>query len=339
MNRPAVEEFLQGQLGRRGPSSTARARRWKYLTWASIARYRGRADVRPLREQAGHALGARVLQAAAVAVHAHRHLGFLGGDAELGEQPQQVRVGAVVVHQERRVEPGDLPVRHGDVVGVRVPTQPVVGLEELHIELPLQQVGRGEAGHPAADHGDGRARGVARCHRAPLAARPRPTMVDGGPVGVAYWSFGAGRRSGLVSDHAESGRWYVMTTGPRLHQITARSRVILRAWRPMPALGRYSIVEPCQQTPRPSSRRPSASIPGAGTASTGTPVRCSTWPPSSPGRPARRRSVTSAPPPGTTPPGSPASTRRWPTGSGPATSSCSPCPMSMTFAGTCSTRT
>ena len=107
-----------------------------------------------MREQPRHSLCARVFQPAAVAAHAHRHLGFLGGDAEFAEQPQQVRVGPLVVDQKARVEPGEASRCQCDVVGVGVPAEPVVGLEQLHVEAALQQVGGGQAGHPAADHGD-----------------------------------------------------------------------------------------------------------------------------------------------------------------------------------------
>ena len=52
--------------------------------------------------------------------------------------------------------PATCPFVMRDVVGVGVTAEPVVGLEQLHVELPLQQVGGGQTGHPAAHDGDGR---------------------------------------------------------------------------------------------------------------------------------------------------------------------------------------
>ena len=51
-----------------------------------------------------HPARARVLEAAALAAHAEGHVALLRADAELGEQPQQGGVGALVVDDEARVE-------------------------------------------------------------------------------------------------------------------------------------------------------------------------------------------------------------------------------------------
>ena len=126
-----VEELAQ----RRSSSAVARpasARgraRWKRGISASIRRYAGRARLRRGREQAGGAERAGPLQAGRVVADGHRHLGVLGGDAELGEHPQQGRVGPLVVHDEAGVD-GQHAVGAGDVVGVGVAAEPVVGLEE-----------------------------------------------------------------------------------------------------------------------------------------------------------------------------------------------------------------
>ncbi len=90
----------------------------------------------------------------AVVAHRHRHVGVPRRDAELGEQPAQRRVGPVVVDEERRVDSDDVPVAVVDVVGVCVPAQSNVCLEQRHPVARRQHVGRGEAGDPAADDGD-----------------------------------------------------------------------------------------------------------------------------------------------------------------------------------------
>ena len=118
---------------------------------------------------------AGVLGAGGLVADAHRHLGVAGLHAELGEQPAQQRVGAVVVHDEAAVD-AQVAVegRHG--VGVRVAAEPRLGLEQGDPVGPAQHVGRGEPRDAGADHGDplraagGHARGE-RCH-----ARHRRTV-------------------------------------------------------------------------------------------------------------------------------------------------------------------
>jgi len=89
-----------------------------------VARARGGAG----GEQAADAAGTGILQAATVAVARHAHVGVLGGDAELAEQAQQCRVGALVVHDEAGVDGERGAAAAGDFVGVGVPAEPGVGL-------------------------------------------------------------------------------------------------------------------------------------------------------------------------------------------------------------------
>ncbi|KAB7760846.1 hypothetical protein MMUC44124_05905 [Mycolicibacterium mucogenicum DSM 44124] len=83
-------------------------------------------------EQARQPLRAGVLQAAAFAADRHRHVGFLGPDTEFGEQPQQRRIGAVVVHDEAGVDADDggAAAAGRQLMGVRVATAPRLCLEQ-----------------------------------------------------------------------------------------------------------------------------------------------------------------------------------------------------------------
>lgn len=107
----------------------------------------------PAAEQSGRTPGARVLQAAAVAPYGHAHLGVLGGDAELVEEPEQVRVGALVVHDESAVHEDRAAVAGGQFVGVGVAAQAVVRLVEHHVVRALQHVGGGQSRHSRTHHG------------------------------------------------------------------------------------------------------------------------------------------------------------------------------------------
>ena len=109
-----------------------------------------------LGEQARDPAGAGVLQTAALAGDRHAHLGRLRGDAELAEQPQQVGVGLLVVHDEPTVDRHRPPGGAGDVVGVGVAPQAIVGLEEGDVVCPLQQVRGGQPSNSGADDGGGR---------------------------------------------------------------------------------------------------------------------------------------------------------------------------------------
>ena len=76
-----------------------------------------------------------------VVAHGHRHVGFAGRDAEFAEQAAQRRVGAVVVHQERRVDGDGFAVLvELNLVGVGVPAEPGVGLVEGHVIAHRQDI-------------------------------------------------------------------------------------------------------------------------------------------------------------------------------------------------------
>ena len=102
------------------------------------------AEVGRRREEPRAAQRAGPLQVAVVVLDRHRHLGRLGGHAELGEQPQHHRVGARVVHDEAGVDlqGAGLPVdRLGHVVRVGVAAEPVVGLVEGDVGRARGDVG------------------------------------------------------------------------------------------------------------------------------------------------------------------------------------------------------
>ena len=106
-------------------------------------------------EQAAPAQRAGPLQAGPVVADRHRHLGLLGRDPELGEQAEQHRVGAAVVHDEAGVDRVSPSARRGllDEVGVGVAAEPVVGLVEGDVRGPGRDVRRGQPGDAGADHG------------------------------------------------------------------------------------------------------------------------------------------------------------------------------------------
>ena len=94
-----------------------------------------------------------VLQAAAVAADAHGHVRILGFHPELGKEPDEGGVRAVVVHDEARVHSQSRRrLRH--VVGMCVPAGPGVSLEEGDAIAPAEDVGGGQARDPTADDGD-----------------------------------------------------------------------------------------------------------------------------------------------------------------------------------------
>ena len=96
----------------------------------------------------------RVLEPTPLAPHRHAHVGGLRLHLQLGEEPEQIRVGAVVVHDEPGVDRDHAVVGREHVVGVRVAPETVLGLVERHVALPLQQVRGSEARHSRADHRD-----------------------------------------------------------------------------------------------------------------------------------------------------------------------------------------
>ena len=105
-------------------------------------------------EEAARAEGAGVLEAGGVVAHRERHLGLLGGDAELGEQPEQGRVRALVVDDESGVDGQRRAGTTVDEVRVGMAAEPVVGLEERDVRGTGGDVGSGQAGHAAADDGN-----------------------------------------------------------------------------------------------------------------------------------------------------------------------------------------
>ena len=115
-------------------------------------------QVAPGREDTAGAERAGPLETGGVVADRHRHVGLLRRHAELGEEPEQGRVGAPVVHDEAGVDrqPAKALLHH---VGVGVPAEPVVGLEERDVTGPRGDVRRGQAGDAGADD----------CH-APLAS-------------------------------------------------------------------------------------------------------------------------------------------------------------------------
>ena len=111
---------------------------------------RRRDQIPPLGEEPVGAAAA-VLEPGPSARHGERHVRVAGGHAELGEQPHEIRIRAVVVHEEPRVE------RHGarralNQHGVRVAAQPALLFEEVHAMLAAQEVRGGQSGNARADH-------------------------------------------------------------------------------------------------------------------------------------------------------------------------------------------
>ena len=111
------------------------------------------ARVPQVGEHAAEPARTRVLQTAAVAAHGHAHVGGLRLDPELVEQPEQVRVRAVVVDDEPAVDREHALVGREHVVRVRVAAQPRLGLVERDVVVALQDVGGGESGDARADDG------------------------------------------------------------------------------------------------------------------------------------------------------------------------------------------
>ena len=94
------------------------------------------------------------LDAAALVVDAHAHLGRARLNTELAEQPPQVRIRTVVVDDEPGVDREHVAGGIGDVVGVGMPTETIVGFVERHLVLLREHVGRGQTGDTGADDGD-----------------------------------------------------------------------------------------------------------------------------------------------------------------------------------------
>ncbi len=109
-------------------------------------------EVAPLREQRIQA-GAVVFQAARLVTHREAHAALLGGDAKFREQPDEIRVGAVVEDDESCVH---LPAPAGllDGVCVRVAAEVARRLVERDVVLAVQSVRGDVAGDATADDCD-----------------------------------------------------------------------------------------------------------------------------------------------------------------------------------------
>jgi hypothetical protein len=109
-------------------------------------------DPAPLREDAPDTAAADVRQPTAVAPDAHAHLGRPDRHVELVEEAPQQRVGAVVEHDETRVDAGVLAAdRH--LVGVGVTAETVLAFEDRDVVSAREQVGGRQPGHAGTDHG------------------------------------------------------------------------------------------------------------------------------------------------------------------------------------------
>ena len=118
--------------------------------------------------------GAGPLQVGVVVADRHRHLRLLRGHAELGEDPQQRRVGASVVDDEAGVDaqPGAGGV--DDVVGVGVPAEAVVGL----VDRDRRGAGGDVGGHQAGDAGAHDRDGARRVRGTHQASKTKTTAVS-----------------------------------------------------------------------------------------------------------------------------------------------------------------
>ena len=116
-----------------------------------------------LGEYAAYPAAAGILQPAPLAADAHAHLGGTHLDVQLAEELAQPGVGHVVVDDEPAVDRVLTAIRVRDVVGVRVTAEPVLRLKDGDVMGAGEQVRRGQAGDPGADHGHGRPPCVRGC--------------------------------------------------------------------------------------------------------------------------------------------------------------------------------
>ncbi len=107
----------------------------------------------PGNDAAGTGPGAGVFEAAAVTADGHAHFRILGFDAQFGEDPQQRRVGPLVVDNEAGVHGQGRAVALGHVVGVGMAAQTGVRFEEGHPVPPVQHVRCGQPRDTTADDG------------------------------------------------------------------------------------------------------------------------------------------------------------------------------------------
>ena len=153
---PSVEEGAQ-RLIARGPCRLVEQRARPPVEARHLGQHpeeAGAAQVPPGREQSAQAERAGVLQAGRLVAHRHRHLRRLRADADLGEEAQQRRVGALVVDDEAGVDGEDTAVRVGDVVGVGVAAEPGVGLVERDVGVLGRHMCRRQPRHAGSDDRD-----------------------------------------------------------------------------------------------------------------------------------------------------------------------------------------
>ena len=107
-NRPRSRNDASVSSSVGAPVASRRARRrairWKRGISTSIRRYDGRTALRQVGNRPGQTERAGPLQPEVVGAHRHGHVGVLGLHAELVEEPHQVGVGALVVHDEAGVD-------------------------------------------------------------------------------------------------------------------------------------------------------------------------------------------------------------------------------------------
>ena len=96
-------------------------------------------------------------------------------DPELTEQAHEVRVRALVVDDEAAVDRDGAARLADELVGVRVATQPRLGLVQGHVVGALQQIRRSQARDTGADH---RGTGTSR-QLAPVARRSSVLRTHG----------------------------------------------------------------------------------------------------------------------------------------------------------------
>ncbi len=170
----------------------------------------GMGQRRPGRKQPPDPPGARIFQPAAVVAHRHRHVGLLGGDPEVVEQPAQSRIRAVIVHQECGVYPDHVAVTAVQEVRMGVSTDSAVSLEQRDPVTGRQHVRRRQPCDSATDDGDGAPAWLISFHtryseRSPFRiADYRPNVRLGAKSGVCHAQMCVSARVELVP--AVSGR-------------------------------------------------------------------------------------------------------------------------------------
>ncbi len=84
---------------------------------------------------------------------AEAHVAVLPGHAEFLHQCHEVRVGSFVEDDEACVH-GHGAAIVGDVNGVRMPADVIVGLEDRYVVLAMQQAGSYHTRYAGPDYGD-----------------------------------------------------------------------------------------------------------------------------------------------------------------------------------------